>query len=343
MNHARTLNLSRLATLGFAALALAFFLAPKPTHAMTISPPVSDFTVNPGDVIQDVIHVYNEDPFPLTLRPTIYNFTFKEGDEFSGTPDFYAVDEVRNGHELAPWISIDHNETFVLQPQERINIPFVITVPKDATPGGHFGAIHIGLAPTEKEGDEPAVGILASTSSLVFIRVSGDLRDELQLMQFGDNLGAYSHLPVQMPIRFQNTGTTHLRPTGNVLITDMWGKQVASLLVNPGPDYKSILPGMARRFDVSWSRRKLPSGTSEFMQQIKNFAFGPYTATMLVNYSPENRIVTGTYRFWVIPWMALGAIAALIVLGILLLTFGARGYNRMVIRRYEALKKQGKL
>jgi hypothetical protein len=65
----------------FLALIAVLGFATRSAHAMTISPPDFNITVNPGDVIRDVLHVYNEDPFPVTLKPSLLNFTFSPGDE----------------------------------------------------------------------------------------------------------------------------------------------------------------------------------------------------------------------------------------------------------------------
>jgi hypothetical protein len=328
----------RLLVAAFVAASLA--LGARATHAMTISPPNFDFTVNPGDEIRDVLRVYNEDPFALELQPRLFNFTFKAGDETSGIPEFYPVDESRNGHELAPWITFESAEPFTVAPQERVNIPFTIRIPADAQPGGHFGAIHLGTVQQAKEGEQPEIGILAATSALVFVRVNGDVRDELAVRDFSADKSTYGHLPATFTVRAENSGTTHLRPTGNVFITDTFGRQVASLQVNA--EFRSILPGGIRRFEATWQKKRLPPGASEYVQQWRNFAIGKYTATMVLNYGAQNQVVSAATDFWVFPWMVILTVLAVLVALILGIRYGVGGYNRMVIRRYEAMQKQSK-
>jgi len=221
----------------------------------------------------------------------------------------------------------------------------MIRVPEDAQPGSHFGAIQImaskpdEIAPLEDSG----ISIERGTSILVFVRVNGDVRDELAVTDFATE-PRYARLPVDFAIRVKNSGTTHQRPTGNVIIKDMLGRQVASLQINPGPQYRSVLPGSTRRFDVAWIKRRLPEGASEYERQIKNFAFGKYTATMLLNYGTptEQKVITSVTEFWVLPWMALATYAVILIAAVLILAAGVRAYNRSLIRRYEAMKKQGK-
>jgi hypothetical protein len=338
MHHARTIDRKNLLTLGLAAAALALLLAPRASHAMTISPPVLDVTLNPGDVLSDVVQIYNEEDVPFKVTPHVVNFYQKAGDETSGSPEFYPADQVKNGYELAPWIVLK-SEATVVQPHERVNFPIDIKVPKDAQPGSHFGAVQI-LAGNPGESPDAAVAIERGTSVLVFVRVSGNARDEMSVSRFAGDKQAYSHLPVDFHIRLDNTGTTHLRPTGDIFVKDMFGRQVAAVLVNPGPDFKSVLPGTSRRFDVDWIRRKLPEGTSEYWQQIKNFGFGKYDATLVLNYGPDNKLLTATWSFWVLPWLAIATVIGAVLLVVLVLVFGLRGYNHLVIRRYEAKRKQ---
>jgi len=338
MTHARPLESKRSLILGLAAAAFALLLVPRASHAMTVSPPVLDFTLNPGDTVSDVIQVYNEEEAPFTFTPYLANFYADPKDESSGAPQFYPPDEVRNGYELAPWIVLK-SPGLLVQPHERVNFPIDIKVPEDAQPGSHFGAVQI-LEGNPGETPDQSLAIERGASVLIFVRVSGDARDELSVSRFSGDTDTFSHLPVDMHIRLDNTGTTHLRPTGDIFIKDMFGRQVAAVLVNPGPDFKTVLPSTSRRFDVQWIKKKLPDGTGEFWRQVKNFGFGRYDATLVLNYGPDNRIVTAGWSFWVLPWLAIATAAGSALLLILLLAFGVRGYNRLLIRRYEAKRKQ---
>ena len=339
MTNAHPLELKRNVALGFAALALALLLSPKASQAMTISPPTLDFTLNPGDVIADVVQVFNEEGIPFKVTPVPVNFFAPEGGDSDGSPEFYDAKEVRNSYELAPWFVLSETPV-VIPPNERVNVPFQIAVPEDAQPGSHFGAIQIlASKPDEVPGmDAASVGIDRGTTVLIFVRIAGDAKDELRVADFGAQSGMLSHLPADFTVRLTNEGNTHQRPVGNIIIESMLGRQVATLQVNPGPQYKSILPGTARRFDASWFRNRLPEGAGEYESQLRNFAFGKYTATLLINYgsSSQQKNLTAVTTFWVIPWLALATYVGAALLAVLVVVLIFRGYNAMLIRRYEA-------
>lgn len=325
-----------------ASLAI-FGFGVRTASAMTISPPDFNLTVSPGDVIRDVLHVYNEDPYPVTLKPSLLNFTFSPDDETSGSPQFYPAEEVRNGHELADWITIEDNKAFTINSGERVNVPFTMKIPKTAQPGGHFGAIHVGTLQEERKEDGPQIGVKASASALIFVRVNGDVRDELAVDSFFSNSKLYTHLPADFTIRLSNGGTTHLIPVGNVFITNTFGRQVASLEMN-GDEKRRVLPGSIRRFEESWAHRRLPKTASELIQELRNFAFGRYTATLVVNYGDGSaqKLISSTTTFWVIPWMLLGAGIVITLLFVFSVRWGLQRYERKVIDRYETKKRQGK-
>lgn len=318
-------------------LALLFGMQ-LPAHALTVSPPVYDYTLNPGDTIRDTIKLHNESSSSVTIYPELFNFTYTEGDEVNGTPSFYPPNEEKNGHELAPWIKTNTSPV-TLSPDQRLSLDFTLNVPKTASPGSHFGSIQLRTAPSGTEGGS-AVSLIGGTGILILARVSGNVNDTLDVGQFSGDKSVYTHLPVDLHIRLENKGNTHLRPTGNVFIQNMFGKQVASIQVNA--DFRSILPGSARRFESRWSKHTVHDTDSEFSKEWRNFAFGKYTALMALNYGSANAMkqVGGSYTFWVFPWQVI--LVLLVGLAVLLAIFVVimKYYNRAVIRAYENKQKK---
>lgn len=329
----------KISLISASALLLGLFLFIRPASAMTISPPVMDFTLNPGDSVADVVQVYNDEDVPFKIVPELVNFYIKAGDETSGAPEFYPADEVRNGYELAPWITLTGGDEIV-GPRERISYPIAIKVPNDAQPGSHFGGVQILAGAPGDDLSGGRIGINRGVTMLIFVRVNGDAHEDISVSRFSGDQGVYSHLPVDFHVRLDNAGNTHLRPTGDIFVKDMFGREVATILVNPGPQYKTILPGTSRRFDAEWIKKRLADGTGEYWQQLKNFGFGKYEATLVLNYGPDNKPLTATWSFWVIPWMALLTMALALALLIVAARYGIGGYNRMIIRHHEERKKR---
>lgn len=326
---------------GSTALALTSVLVPfVAAQAVTISPPFFEYSLNPGDVVLDVLKIFNEDDAPITLYPVVMNFTHTEGDE-GGTPSFYAADEDPNGTALAQWITITNKGPIKLEPKQRANLQFSINVPADkAQPGGHFGTILLSTQPPPSEGGTVAIG--QQIGALVFVRVSGEVKEVGNIAEFGFQKPRvwYNYLPVDFFLRFENAGNTHLRPTGNLFIKNWMGRQVAAVKVNE--QFAGVLPLSIRRFEFGWRHRNNPEGASELWKEWHNFAFGKYTATLVVNYGADNQLVTDTRVFYVWPWRLLVILSGGALVVLVLVMYLMKAYNRAVIKKYEIEKERKK-
>jgi len=310
------------------------FLAPKAADAkIRMSPPKFDYVVHPGDVVQDVVKLVNDSSQDIELFPSVLNFTARENDEVSGSPEIYPANEIRTGTELGEWVELGQ-ESVAVTAGGRANFPFTIRVPENASPGGHFGLIELSIkAPGEKSG----IGITASTGALIFIRVEGDVKEDMTVGDFSSDRPSYSYLPVGFTVRLVNGGNTHLRPVGHIFVKNMFGRQVAALSVNP--QFQTILPDNARRFSATWVKNRVPENSSELKKQLSNFAFGKYTATLVLNYGTQGQTVIKDYSFFVLPWLALAVWVGEGIVLLIVLIFGFKAYNKAVIRRYEKSKK----
>ncbi len=319
---------------------LGLSLLPAGASALTISPAFTDQSLNPGDTLVETLKIYNEDAFPITLYPQATNFT--AGEDESGTPRFYDANEDPYGTALAKWINLDVKEITV-QPQERVSLVYTINVPRDVQPGGHFGALILGTTPSDVSSG--GVGVEQQIGELILIRVSGELKEQASVAEFGFKNPKvwYNTLPVDFFLRFENSGNTHLRPTGNLFIKNWWGKQVAAVVVNG--DFKSVLPHSIRRFEFSWGDPAAADaganlGFVEGMaREWKNFAFGKYKASLVLTYGAENKIIADEREFTVWPWrlMICGGVVLLLVL--LFFALLMKLNNMAVIRKYERMKK----
>ncbi|HJV32759.1 MAG TPA: hypothetical protein VJ694_01910 [Patescibacteria group bacterium] len=319
-----------------ASIGLAGLLLPGQASALTFSPPTFDFSANPGDTLNDAVRLYNDGPEPVTLRIEALNFTSKAGDETSGVPEFYPADEVRDGHGLAPWITFINKE-IVLQPGERGSAFFEIKVPSDAGPGSYFGAAVVtSVTPQAGQG----VGVIGNTAILLLLKVNGDVVEKADLTSFTVSPKVSDSLPMKFEARIQNSGSVHLRPFGDIKIRDVFGRTVAVVPINR-LEFKSVLPGGARRYSTEWIRKELPEGASTWERQVKNFAFGPYTAELSMEYGLRREVLTARARFWVFPWLAIAAGAAAIAAALLLIVGFFRWYRKRIIAQIERQKTQG--
>ncbi len=273
----------------------------KTANALTVSPARIEITADPGQSIQGEVELLNEQKEEKIFYTSYENFESR-GD--TGAPYFTGD---KSG--LATWISTDTEVN--LAPDERKTVPYTITVPKDAKPGGYFAALFFGNQPENKNGGSEVV-IGGKIGILILLRVSGDVDESAGITDFGTEGGKrfFSTLPIVFTYGFNNIGGDRVIPRGNIKINNLLHIRSVSLLANKNEG--SVLPQSTRRFTVSWggeSKEKKNIGfLNTVLAQIKDFHIGWYTANIDLTWGASSQNATKTYHFFVIPWQLISII-----------------------------------
>jgi hypothetical protein len=274
-------------------LLAAFFerTSAQESTGISISPPTFELSANPGDTVQNTIRVTNLSSSPLTVGTTARNFTAV------GEEGAVGLTEEEIAFSLASWITVDPPEA-TIDPNGDFIFTFTITVPPNAEPGGHFGSVVFmmgGAAP-----DQTGAAIRQEVASLVLLRVAGQVNEDAHILSFTTPETFYEYGPVSFDIRIKNEGNVHVKPTGTITITDILGRQVDQVQIEP----KNALPDSIRRLEATWDNKIL---------------IGRYTATAVLNYGRDGETMTATTTFSGFPYKVGGLIilAALILLAIL--------------------------
>lgn len=324
------------------ATGIFLFALPFQAQAITISPPRLELTADPGATINGKFDVTNDSQSDTVYYTQVENF--EAGDE-TGNPQF-----VPGREGLATWIEVQSQVT--VRAGEIRTIPFTVTVPRNAEPGGYFASIFVRTTPPPQSGGEVSIG--ARLGTLILFRVSGEMKEGVNILEFAtvDKQRFFTSLPIEFYYRFQNTGADRVKPEGEIKVKNLIGLTAKSLNANR-PD-GSVLPRSIRKFDSPWVTAGggeedpvtvVPTETidgffAQAKNQFSNFAFGYYTANLDIRYGENNNTATGKYSFFVIPWQLLViAISGLIVLFIILRTI-LRVYTRRIIRQHQTFTKR---
>lgn len=308
-------------------------IIPFQTKALTVSPIRYEISGDPGETLQEKLNLRNETANPLTYYPHYYNFQ-AEGE--TGVPTFV---DPKDG--LGTWIAAPAG--IELAPGDNQTIVFVISIPKDATPGGYFGALLYGTTPPiEKGSSQLAIG--SETGPIILLRVNGNIKESASVVEFKtkNDKNFYTALPVEMYYRFQNTGADRTKPAGNLVIKNIFGLKAKTQTANPVEG--NVLPGQIRRIDLVWQKTDAPSpdayaSRSFFKQalyQWKNFAFGYFTANLDLIYGTSNsQKAHSETKFVVFPWQLLIIIFIIVILIIFILRTFIKQYNKWIIKQAE--------
>lgn len=312
-----------------AVLALIFSLAalacvaPAASHAasdslsLTITPPFFELNVSPGDAWASSVKVVNTNATDLTVYASVVGFA--PSDEQGHGKFLDAATTAADRDALANWITAVKGP--VLIPAGAAGeIPFSVAVPSDAAPGGHYAAILIGTEPSTSGQTGSRVGVSSYISSLVFVRVAGDIKEEGSIEEFSTAHDLYQDADVSFALRFKNFGNVHLRPIGEVEIYNAWGKERGKIDVNQTGDLGYVLPSSTREFDFEW--RGDPSW----------FDIGPYTAVATLAYGENgSKNVSSTISFWILPIWKLLVAAAGTIFFVIIFIIAIRRYVRRAL------------
>jgi hypothetical protein len=314
-------------TLCVKSIAFIILLLPVSASALTLSPTKVEVAGDPGQELIGEIELQNEETKQKTFYLSYENF---EPRGETGSPYF-----VGRGSGLSSWISTQ--ESIVLNPGERIKIPYKISIPSDATAGGYFAAIFFGTQPPATgEGAEVAIG--GKVGSLVLLRVNGDISEAGGVLEFvtASSSKFFTTLPVGFSYRFNNTGGDRVVPRGELTIRNTFGMKAKAISINKNEG--SILPNSIRKFELAWSEDESLTVDAPFFDiayyQLKNFRFGLYRASLEAVWGESEQRATASTWFVVIPWQFLSLLLVLLIA----LRYGLRAYNGVIIARASKVK-----
>ena len=311
--------------------AVCFIMIPHSASALTLTPPRLEVTGDPGRTITEQMTLINEHTQTETYYSSYANF---EAEGESGAPAFVDATE-----DLGTWMNVPASIT--LAPGASEIVPIKITIPANASAGGHFAAIFWGNQPNKVPAGQVVVG--AKTGMLVLLRVSGNVSESGGVVEFDtvDHAHFYTALPIGFYYRFQNGGGDRVKPTGDIVLKDTIGITAAHVPGNPVDG--NILPQSTRRIETVWSGNDgvtgvVPKGFFDAaLYEYHNFALGYYGAHLNLAYGTKGQTTDSVFHFWVFPWQLVVVIVVGLLLIYLILKGGLHQYNKWVIGRAEAM------
>jgi len=318
-------NLSRTILALFAAAFLlytpAIVRAEDTPVTLGISPAISDIQIGRGQTLRREITIDNKAATPVAVR--VYAENFEAVGPYGAVS--FNTDNTKQ-YSASSWLKLG-NQNLVLNPHERQTLTFSISTPADAEPGGHYAAIFFEPVAAISSTNSSSIGISQRVGALLFITVGGNNTEQ------GSVLGAQTSSkctglqcsfktdtwrewgPVPFSFSFENTGNVHMKVSGKITITDMFGRIMAEVPV----DEKTVLPGSSRAFEATWLREVL---------------FGRYNAKLALVYGTQRRSETAAISFWVIPWRAIIAGIVLVSLTGLTIYIVRRRIRRRAARKH---------
>lgn len=194
------------------------------------------YTLDPGAVFGDTVAVSN-----LSSKPVRFVIYPTDAVSVADTAGFAALKDTETPTGVGTWITLAAGE-YTVPAGQRIDVPFSITVPQDAEPGDHAGAI-LAVDPTEGNVDPASApdglsfNVRHRMGARVYVRVSGPVTPALRI----DELSVERHDgTATVKWEVANTGNVRLTPTAQVRVTGLFGRTIHTA---PLQDVPELLPG----------------------------------------------------------------------------------------------------
>lgn len=258
---------------------------------LAISPQLLEVTANPGEKISNVFRLTNGSTESVVIRAIPKNFTP------SGEEGAVNLTEDDTSYAIAAWTTVTPvSITIPSKTTQDFNVE--INVPENAEPGSHFGSVVFQTVPPKNE--EAAAIIAQEIAPVILVSIAGDVTQTAEIEEFRSTESFWSNEPtISFISRIENTGSAHFKPTGQIVIKNIFGSEVAKLEL----DKKNVLPDSIRQITTDWNDH--------------GFLVGRYTAELTIVTGDDNQIRTATTSFTVFPYQTI----APIVLGAALIGF----------------------
>lgn len=278
------------------------------------------YELEPGDRVEDVLAVVNHSTVPLTLGVS-------GADAFTNTDDgsFGLTPTAAEPRAVGAWVRLAATQVTV-PPRARVEVPFVLAVPDNATPGDHAGGIVTSFVSTITGEDGSEVLFDARIAVRVYLSVPGERRPVLTL----DDLEVtYDPAPygltgtVTVGYLLANDGNVRLGLGEVVRVSGPFG--IASRQTSSHVD--EVLPG------GSVLRRAVLAGVPRAGWLHVDVETAPVDLGAVAGEDLPS-VVDGV-RLWAVPWLWL-AVVLLVVTALVVLVRARR-------RRWRALQEEVRL
>jgi hypothetical protein len=181
--------------------------------------PDLSYVADPGSVIEDAVTLYNLSNVPLTFE--VYGTDAFNDDN----GDFALLGTGEAPTQVGTWVGIGGRQVPV-PARTQVTIPITITIPENARPGDHVGAILAANAATSTDNDGREVILDRRTGPRLYVRVNGPLVTELAIAGIEtDHDGSLNPLSGATMVTYtiENRGNIRLSGTARATVGGPFG------------------------------------------------------------------------------------------------------------------------
>ncbi len=280
-----------------------------------VAPTSKTLKLTPGEVYSDEIVYWNLAEQTGTYK--VYISAFQQIENQPGTAIILTPeDDAKAPYSASKWVTVE-NDTISLVPNKNSKLKYSITVPQDVTEGEYYVEIFLISENDAQQGGTAAFTNLAAGTPIL-IQIGDDFIENAELLKFIADKKFYEKINVFFSTRIKNIGDTHINPTGEIVVENIFKQEVARIPFNKNS--QSLLRDTTGDFEDSWKQQS-------YLSVNNAIALGPLTATLVTTYrtfQPGFAVLNAQTTFWVFPWKIILIILAIIIL---LITINSKRKN----------------
>lgn len=276
-------------------MVVCMLLLPHRTQAegresLTISPLRNELKLIPGQQYEASVKLENSGEADLEAAIYASSFSIKNENYDQEFNQLNSPSSVNN------WVKFSQNTIF-LPAKSKQSIKYIVSVPANAEPGGHYAAI---FAQTKSQNQKKTDVIeVKRVASLVNMEVAGDIVRTGKIESLQSNLWQNNH-QILSQLRLYNDGNTHYRVDGYQRLKNLLGRELGSVRLSG-----LLLPQTTRLFESNIDAPDWP-GIYKLESTVSFPNSGWQSKTNWIIYFPNQYIViTGLlllgltiYYFW---------------------------------------------
>jgi hypothetical protein len=210
-------------------------------ESITLSPVSRHYTFDAGTTKKDTMTIVNdgEVAYSFTVYASPYSVT---GEQYE--PDFFTT---KTTTDLKSWVSFAQ-KTYSLKPGATVEVPYTITVPEDATPGGHYAVIFAETQPSDQKKDVNSVERKKRVGMLLYTTVNGTFETGGTFNGIHTS-GLQFKPPLRSELNLENTGSSDFAVDTVFAVSDIFGKRKYT----ETKTYQ-MLPKTKRKVQLAWDK-----------------------------------------------------------------------------------------